>query len=475
MKKTSTLASILTLAALATGCATNQTSQGEFFGINPNQITLRASAAQSRANDNALVELKGGFNVIALDKAQNYIPGFEAPAGDNVTYADISGTWDWKDQTLKEHKLWPMTDESYPLAFFAAYPKTDAITKDTPMANVTVEANLTPATFAYNTYYNAIPVVFDAAQLSVDELASLSSVTRRPVTGFADLSFKHIMSNVKFTITVPTGHRAYIHSIKIANVNNSGRSYNYQTGLWSPEAAYTEANHALFAHFIASTAQTIQQITPATPTVNGLTDGEAGFNTLKMMPQKTVDAWILGAGVTPAMAGTFRGDAAAWKASLTGGVVDATAINKWHAQPTSGSGMQNSDGWKGSRIEVIYCLVDETTAGSPKNVIGYKSGVDGATADLMVRVGYILDLNTINSNAGWEAGKRYTFAIPLGTAGASNGTLLDPDYKDADGGSTDKPVDNPKTDPGDEITKGGVIQFNVNVGEWLEAPEVGIN
>lgn len=477
MKTNLTFMSAIMLAFVSTSCTKSNIEDDSSFGIDPSKISFRSTT--SKANDNSLTELKGGFNIIATNQSGAYIDGFTAPAGSNVTYFFDAGAtpaaWDWKDQATKGDKIWPMQDTSYPLTFFAAYPLSSTITKDATSTPSNVISNLTSALFPYNTYNNGTPIAFDATKVTIDELASLTSVTRRPVTGFADLNFKHIMSNMKFNVTVPANHEAYIQSIKIANANKSGRSYDYKTGLWSAEVAYVEANNAHYAHFISSAGQPAQVILNSAGAVDGLSDGASGFNTLKLMPQKTVTTWALGTETTPA-AGTFRADAAAWKASLADGIINAAAITKWHTQNTSAQGMLNSDGWKGTRIEVIYCLVDKSAgAGKEKNVIGAKSGISGAGADLMVRVGYPLDLKTLNANTGWEAGKRYTFNIPLGTADASNGILLDPDYKSNNGTNTDKPVDNPQTEPGQAITRGGLIEFNVKVDDWVDAPGVVVN
>lgn len=475
MKTNLTIMSAIVLAVVSTSCTKNSVDDDSSLGLDPSKITFNTSVAKTKANDNDLPELKGGFNVIATDKAGEYLPGFAAPAGDNVTYIFNDPAWDWKNQTIKGEKVWPLLDTSYPLAFYAAYPLSTTVTKDASSAPANVVSNLTPALFEYNTYYHGAPIAFDATKSSVDELAALSPVYSRPVTGLANLSFKHIMANMKFKITVPENHEAYIHSIKIVNVNKSGRSYDYKTGLWGAEPTYDVANNAHYAYFIASAGQPIKIITSTAGDVEGLKDATSGFNTPKLMPQKVVTKWALGDATTPA-AKTFRADAAAWTASLAGGAVDAAAITKWHNEGTATQGMSDSEGWKGARIEVIYCLVDKNGgAGKEKNVIGYKSGIDGAAQDLMVRVGYVLDIASIDTNKGWSASKRYTFEIPLGMAKATNGTLLDPDFKNSDGTNTDKPVDKPATKPGEVITKGGIIQFEVDVDNWTDATGIATN
>lgn len=471
MRTNLTIISAIMLAIASTGCTKSNVEDDSSLGLDPSKIAFRTSAAKTRANDNALLELKGGFNVIALDHAGEYLKGFTDPAADKITYFFNTGVtpniWDWKNLDEKSAKVWPTEDISYPLSFYAAYPISSSVSKNASSVNANVLSNFTPATFRYNTYNNGAPIDFNAATLTIDELAALSQVETHPVTGFADLNFKHIMSNMKFNIIVPDKHEAYIHSIKIVNVNKSGRSYDYKTAKWSDETAYNDQNNTHFAHFIASAGQPVQQITKSKAMVDGLSDGSAGFHTLKLMPQKITVKWA---------PDKFLTDAAAWKASLPGGTIDAAAITKWHTQAVAAQGMSESEGWKGSRIEVIYCLVDKTAgAGKEKNIIGKKSGIEGAAQDLMVRVGYVLEIPTIDGSTGWQAGKRYTFSIPLGTANASNGILLDPDYKTNVGDNTDKPVDNPATEPGQEISKGGTIQFKVDVTDWADAPGVGVN
>lgn len=466
----------LMLLAVATSCAKNEINQDSPVNVDPSLISFRASTGLTKANDHTLSTMqKGGFHVIGLAKDGDYLPGFTAPAADNFVLFGFDQGWDWTVAAEAEKKKWPTLETDYPVSFFAAYPTTLDITRTTVTKNLTQLSNITTGQDPFNTYYEGVKNTFEPAVLTIDELAAYSLVSKMPASGRADFTFKHIMSNMAFKIQVPKGYKAYVQSVKIANVATTG-SYDYSVNsIWTP-TAYDVAgatNHAHYAHY-DGVGQALESVAPDSLTsfaINGLPDGNGGFNTLKLVPQISAPAWMLGDKTTPA-ANTFRADAKKWSDAKLGKGITKEDIDRWHKTEPAGNGMKMSGGWKGARIELTYALVDDKGA----TLVGKVAGVGGEKVNRYVRVGFPLDLSLIGADAngqngkGFEAKKRYTFSIPLGTENATGGVLLDPDYKDANGGSTEEGVDNPKINPGEPVVDPSrPINFNLSVDGWEDA------
>lgn len=466
--------SAIALMVLATSCAKNEVvPEGPGNeNLKTDLISFRSSTGKTRANDNGLTQVASGFNVIGVTSTGLYINGFGDPSGNEQVYWKNGAEWSWKVTPADDKKNWPTAKDDYPLDFFAAFPKRDDIKRGVTSADITATPNMTPnAGFIYNTYFEKVANTV-TNDVTVDYLAASFKAQSKPTNGILDLSFKHIMSNITFAVKVPENVTAVIHSIKVVNVNKNGRSYDYKDLAWSADEIYDDAvNHTHYAHYVASDAAGARKITKTTPVVNGFSDGNTGYNTLKLMPQTNVEPWALGVDATSF--DSFRGDAAHWATKYP--TVDAAAIEAWHMKETVDAevGMKNSNGWKGARIEVIYCLVDTK---NDKNLIGYYNGVAGKTSTRYIRVGYPLDIANIDTKGdgtlmGLQPGYRYTFTISLGTNDATNGVLLDPDYKDENGNTTTDPVDNPKRNPGDIIAETGKINFNVTVTDWIDFGE----
>lgn len=476
----------LMILAVATSCSKNEVNPtSPNFGIDPNQISFRASTGQTKANDNFIgnLQAEGGFHVIGITKADAYMTGFVAPSANNEVLYSFNKGWDWANAAEKPKKQWPAKEsEDYPVMFFAAFPTTVAVTNAKPTDDFTQTSNVTVGMDPFNTYYQGIKNVFTPDRLTIDYLAANTSVAAAPTTGMANLAFKHIMSNMKFQILTPNGYTAKVQSVKIANIGLSG-GYNYKTSV-SSEVAYGvngQGNHGHFVHFDGVAQRLVAKDATSPLVIEGLPDGltSAGFNTLKLVPQKLAPVWNVGVKGAPA-ANSFRSDAAKWAAArLDGGATGTTTaldITRWHNAAPAANGMMGSEGWKGARVELIYSLVDDKGVA----VTGRIKGFEQASDDRYVRVGFPLDLAAIKTmvtgadgvaveQEGFLAGKRFAFTIPLGTENATGGILLDPDYKDENGGSTEEGVDNPKVVPGDPIVDPErPIQFKVSVSEWDE-------
>lgn len=470
--------SFLLFAVLAVGCARTELNQDPDVGTTPSdRIAFRLSTDKvARANDFGLTDIHHGFNVVGVKKEGRYIDGFGDPSGNNVTYqwnaaATPMAAWEWQDGSLGAGKIWPDRGVHYPLTFFASYPKTEELTatQTTPVTPYEAQTNIPTANTHYNLSPSSGPYVVELSRATTDLLGAVTVVDTRPASGFADLHFQHLLSAIDFQIVTATNYKVFVQSIKIANVNRHGRVYDYKAARWSPEPVYTAAHNASFCHSYVPSAQAAAQVITgvdeSTPVrVAPIADGVGGFYTLKLMPQTAVAPWARE---------LFSRDAAQW-VSATAGLPDAQAIAAWYNNAVGDvpSGMADSKGWQGARIEVI-CRIEDPKG---RSVIGHKVGdlkgvgPDVWTADAYVRVGFVLDLAnlTTGTQKGWQAGYRYTYQIKLSTADASNGMLLDPDYKTADGGHTNDRVDNPHTNPGEELTKGGTIQFEVLVDEWVD-------
>lgn len=468
----------LILAVLAVSCAkTEFREDGHVVMTNPNRIAFRSSTDKvTRANDFGLTDIHHGFNVVGIKKDGQYVDGFGDPSGNNVTYqwnanATPVSVWEWQDGSLGSGKIWPNVTSQYPLTFFTAYPKTEELTatQTTPLTPYESQTNIPTANEFYNLSPAAGPYAVETSAVTTDLLGAMTIAETRPASGFADLNFKHILSAMDFQIITAKDYKVFVQSIKIANVNRNGRVYDYKTATWSPEPVYTRAHNVSFCHsYVPSTEAETQVITGVDEStavrVVPISDGVGDFYTLKLMPQTAVDHWARE---------VFSHDAAQWVAATTS-LPDAQAISAWYDNVVGDtpSGMKDSKGWQGARIEVVYRVEDP----KGRSVIGHKvgdlKGVGPAvwTSPAYIRVGFSLDLANLTTGIqkGWQPGYRYTYQIKLSTADASNGTLLDPDYKTADGDNTDDKVDNPHTDPGEDVTKGGAITFEVKVDQWMD-------
>lgn len=429
----------LATALAFVSCSQNEVTDRISAPVNSDVIGFNSSTNGTRGNNNAITSVEAGFDVIGLNKDR--VSLFAQPSGTAIQsrYAWLGSRWGWATET--DDKKWP-AGAVYPLTFIVPFP----IISDAafgPWAPVPM-------------YVQAINIGTDLTA-NEDMLAAYSRAVSKPASGVVPLLFKHILSNIQFEIVSPADYTIYIQSLTIKDVANSGRTYNYEQELASaysedPQVAYTTLSS--YIHMKGNADNKVAVIvgagfdTPATQGIriksgNGLPINE---NTWKLMPQQNVTTWAKADFKAAAMHFSGKTDAS-WAAFL--------------------AEIGNVSILSGAQLELVYRMVDKTG----KSVVGWgKTEKDGTepVKDMYVKVAFPLDIASLNTNKGWEPAKQYTYQIKLGTPDATNGTVIDPNYKDEDGGNTDKPIDNPReVKPGEDITdKDGYIGFDVLVDVW---------
>ena len=402
--------------AMLAGCSKNETFDNNNVDANRdlNLISFQSTAGATRgvaANLTTLQDLTDGFEVIGISNfgegtAASLFGPNDATFKNNYKYTSTaSQQWDWVNA---EGKAWPTDVSKYPIKFFAANPFPAGLAWDAVAKTVTPEA-----------------LVED----QIDQLSAVASVTAKPITGIAPLDFQHILSAIKFKLMSSDNYVVNIKEIKIINVTES-RDFNYATGAWD---ALTKSQIKSYTYFESKHEASTQTLAfAATAAAMDVKSGNFGNGTitdegqLMLVPQDGAPTNLAG----------FVAAAEAWvKASKAGAFPDAAAQTALA---------------EGAYLQVTYNMTDGTDY-----IVG--------KAGNYVRVLFPLDLTTTK----WEMTKRYIYTLYLGTPDSSNGTVMDPDYKDEDGGDTGTDLDNPKVDPGKPVTQ-GKITFKVDVKDWTD-------
>lgn len=439
MKKT--LFFLVAAIALAS-CAKNEVTDSAVAPVNSDVIGFNTSTGSTRAANNASADaLKSGFNVIGIDAKDGILfanPTTEATASSKFMWNATK--WGWEKET--DDKKWPSDGTLYPLQFIAAYP-------------LIAEADMGPWATGGAKYTTAIEI--DETNFYAereDLLAANVTVLSKPVSGTVTLNFKHILSNIKFQIISPVGYIVYIESLKIRNVAKSGHTYNYQTSTYDEETvAYTTLTDYLHCQYNGNMSSNFGKYT-------GLGDDPTKGVTV-MSESSEYKSWNL----------MPQGKTAAWDKENFKTVAADFTTGTWAdfliANPTI---------LNGAMIELSYRMEDadgNSIVGRKKDET-FPDGITVAARDYYVTVAYPLDLsaqaNVNKTEKGWLPGYSYTYQIKLGTPDATNGTVINPNYKDDHDTDTGIPVENPGTvKPGDDITPvGGYIGFNVIVDEWTD-------
>lgn len=431
----------LAAALLLASCAKNEVSEGVIAPVNSDVIGFNTSTGSTRALDNASADaLKSGFTVIGIDKKKAILfknPTVDATVSSKFMYDATK--WKWEKET--DDKKWPSDGMIYPLTFIAAYP-------------LLTEAEMGPWATGGAKYTKAIIIDETRFAENYDLLAAHVKAESKPVNGTTTLNFKHLLSKIAFQIVSPTGYKVYIQSVTIKQVAKSGHTYDYEIPTYDAETvAYT--NLANYNHVAITTGVPVVMEGKGDLATMGVvikSNAVGGMETWKLMPQSLTPAWDKTAFSTAAK--TFSGTTdAEWSTFLA---TNPTIMNN-------------------AMLEVVYRMEDS----SGNSIVGWRVGelksdkVTTIDKNYYAKVAYSLDLtqqvNTNSLDKGWLPAYSYTYQIKLGTPDATNGTVIDPNYKDDNGDDTDKPIDNPTTKPGEDITKtGSYIGFNVIVDEWTK-------
>lgn len=413
--------------ALLASCAKNETTGNSGIderAIDVNSISFQATTG-SRAAISNLDNLKGltnGFEVIGISNYGDANGTAASLFGDNDgafknNYKFTNPKWDWVDGTGKE---WP-TVEKYPLRFIAAHPFQTGLTWNN------TEFEITPEPLIEN---------------QVDLLVANATATTKPATGIMPLDFKHALTALQVQVLSSANYVVNIKEVSFHTLDEI-KKYNYATQTWSNLADDKQVK-TYYNYFQSTAVESVQALTfPATdPVAQEVVSGNysttaatTGVGPLMIIPQDRY-------GADPAH---FKTAYEAWVAGgKTGDFPDA------RAQEVLAGGIY---------MQVIYNMTDGTD---------YVVGAPGK----YIRVFYPIHI-PMPSGKGWNAGKRYTYTIHLGTPDASNGTVMDPDYSTEDpttpGGGGDLPDG---VEPGNPVSKGN-ITFTVGVDEWAEGTNGG--
>ncbi|MCL2072333.1 MAG: fimbrillin family protein [Marinilabiliaceae bacterium] len=260
---------------------------------------------------------------------------------------------------------------------------------------------------------------YTIASIPEDQIDLLAAhhleVVTRPPSNDIPLSFKHILSKIDFKVVTAVDATVEVQSIAIRNVGNKG-TFDYSGMIWS-ELPTTNFNSD-YSYMKAPVAP--ENIFVGTTNPTNVTGSGGSF---MLMPQ---DLSNRGWNQKIATLGTL------------------------------------------SYIEVVYRMY-ETESG--KDIVGYTvaedhpnyselgNNIDGS---LFVKVGYPLPTE-------WFMNKAYNYVLYLdGTS--SGGTLIDGNFIDEDGDTTELPVVDPETEepiePEDPIFTDKPIGFFVVVADW---------
>ncbi len=411
MKRILTGMAVVTL--LLAGCAQNETfdqvEKSNAIGFSTYTGVTRATEV-TNANINE-------FGIVGYTN-----DGSEVSALNHVKYTGaVSPTNSWAP-TSGTNATWPLASALYPIDFYAYYPQASNAASGLTSAVKTVS-------------YTASTT----ASAQVDLLAA--AVENRLFGNYADvqLAFKHILSQIKFKVSVGANLVVRIAKIEIVNVG---------------EAATFD-----FAK------------------VNNIGDG--------VTSQQSAAGGIW---TQPATTSTVY-DFGMTAANFTG--ADAVEVTNSYGnnlmlipQATSGgSAAGDTYARDGAYIRVTYMMYNSTTY---HNIVGKYYETNGnatplATGSLFVKAAFRLDLaNFDGSNTtgnGWLPGKRYTYTLKFGQDGGNGGYNDNDEFVKEDGSDSGTivtdPTGTPVIGPGDPFLPGKPIVFRVDVGDWVDA--TGIN
>jgi hypothetical protein len=418
---------ILSLAAatLIFASCTKETTISEITG-NPDVVGFDLSTGKTRATVNTLKGMQNdvkGFGVFATKGSSSIFI-------DNLSYVYDKNVqnpnWKWEsdgDDDTNNDVEWPEAAADYPINFYAYYPNNETVTPKFSLDDEVVGQK----TYSIDTLISKQYDLMAASKLGV---------VAKPLSSNVSLHFKHILSQVKFTVLASSTVTVEVQSIAIKNIGETA-TFNYGTLEWvSPPPALTQTYKYAGPEQLTAGSNKIV----GTDVAQSVTSADGGV--LMLMPQNL-------------------------------------SQHGWDPADTESAEL---DLKSLSYIEVVYRMYESAT--NTNNVVGfgkagnYPDGEDGEGDDkydyddndsdkpLFVKVAYKLDTN-------WEMNKSYTYEIELGTPDSSGGNLANNFFIDETGEPTDLPVvdpnsGNPIVIPEPLINLAANIGFKVQVGGWTE-------
>ena len=407
------------LGLMLAGCTNNVT---DGYDVNdPNVVGFAAST--TRASIYTLQTLQddgAGFKVFGT--TANVDNAWYTNVNGTNNYAYASGAWGWAGTDA----VWPTTDGSYPMYFYAMY----------PVVNLDSE---TVANLSDNIEIAA------AAANQVDMLSAKASTPGKPASGQISLAFQHILSKINFGVIAGHEMTAEVRSLAIRNVHKKS-TYNYLSQAWSG----TTTDATGYDYYVVA-AEAVPFFTTGgsdEETPAPIYTGSDHSSHLMLMPQSSA-----------------TGAPAAWDKTAAG-LANGAYIEVMYNIADGASGAdENYVGYtKGTDYLTDYpAFAANNTGWGATYTGGLGTGAAQYDGFLYVRVGFPVTLN-------WEAGKGYTYNICLGTANSSNGYYIDEYYYDDEGVKTNIPIVGPDgeiVDQGDPVTD-GIINFLLSVTPWGE-------
>lgn len=402
------------LGLLLVGCTKNET-----FNENetPNSIKFSSYTGVTRV---APVTTTGinEFGILGHDADGTVLTNL------NNNQCTKGGDGKWKPASATAY--WPSQSTKYPVTFYAYYPWTPSGTDYTVPS---LDYNATTVIYTINDY-----------DKQKDHLAATASAGITDIHSAVSLTFKHMLSQIKFKVAVAEGYSIRIAKIELegisktasfdfANADQIGDGSSTQSGLW------TSHNTSHKYDFGIKAFQYCKE-TASTPTAMEIVTDDTN-NNLMLIPQMT-----------------------------TGASLDGTSY----------------DSSSGAHILVTYQLYEEV---STRNLVGkYYDGSGNALADnnkRYVKAAFPLDLanfpDATSADKGWHPGKTYTYVLKFGLGG-NGGYNANADFYSAasDGTSlitisaaTGETVTTPggtNIAPGEPVLTGQPINFDVNVDLW---------
>ncbi len=413
----------VTLAAAAlvmTGCSKNEI---ETYDV-PNPDHIGFTSSTSRASIADLTTLQGdedGFRVYGTTDDETTAWYTNVDGNNNYVY---NGSWSWAGTAA----LWPTTDASYPMNFYAMYPAAGA-----------------PNAEAIDVLTREVTIAAAAAD-QVDMLAAKAYTATKPASGHLNLTFNHILSKVNFGIIAGHEMEVEVQSVAIDNAN-SKNTYDYIAQAWGTTTStladyvyYSEFDEPFKATGIASEDE-VAPLYTETP----------HSNHLMLMPQSNTSAAPEAWDYTTTTLETQSYIEVIYR------IVDTTPGEDYIGYTAGADYLTDYPNY-----------VNDITWGDYEGGLGTDDDTHYNGA-LYIRVGFPLTL-------AWEPGKGYTYNICLGTADSTNGYYIEDTYYDNKGVNTGIPIvgpDGEDVEPGDPVTN-GIINFIVDVNDWDDTEDATI-
>ena len=411
---------IAAVGIMLSGCTEVETERYDV----PDSNIIGFSAFTSRAAVNNLTLLQNdaaGFKVYGT--TANVDGEWYTNVNGENNYAYNLSIWGWAG----DDAVWPSSDASYPMNFYAIYPVKD-------LSSVT----------AGNQLSDNITIAATAAQ-QVDMLSAKATADGKPSSGQISMTFQHILSKVNFGIIAGHEMTPEVMTVAIRNVH-SKNTFNYIAQTWSgTTTAATGYDYYVAAGTPFTTTGGVDEETPAQ-----IYPGTTHSNHLMLIPQSSATS-------APA----------AWdKTSTT--LPNNAYIEVVYRITDAADG--SADDYVGYTRGAEY-LIDNSdfeqqglNTGWGDTYTGLGSAEGQYNGPLYVKVGFPVTLD-------WVKGKGYTYNVCLGTANSSNGYYVDTNYYDNEGARTAVPIigpDGQPVDQGDPVTD-GIINFLVDVSQWDES------